>query len=274
MEEDKTKYIFIFPDIHGRDFWKEPTQKYKSDLSIKFIFLGDYFDPYPMDGVTENDAMRNWDELYAELNGRENTEWLIGNHDYHYLAGMLRYYGCRRSVFFREDITNIINENFDKFKLAYEYKLSNGTRLIFSHAGITYTWAKHLQMLISHNNGDNKTWDEIDSDILKSYDTDLINSLKYDGHLDSMLWWIGIQRGGDDFAGSCIWADLYEHVDCEHYYKTLPEYKNIYQIFSHSYSTKPYITDKFAMLDCKEVFVIDCNNGKLMTYKEFDENIK
>ena len=186
---------------------------------------------------------------------------------------MLDYYGCRRSIFFQKDITSIIYNNIDRFKVAYEYVLDSGLRLIFSHAGISYTWAKHLQYFLNEKNGIHKTADDLNKDFINSYDINLLNSLKENELLRSLLWHIGQQRGGEDLSGSCLWADIYEHINCESDYENLPEYKNIYQVFSHSYCTKPYITKKFAMLDCKDVFVIDCKDGKLMTYKEFDENI-
>ena len=40
--------LIIIPDIHGRTFWKEAIQKYPNS---KTIFLGDYLDPYPHEGI-------------------------------------------------------------------------------------------------------------------------------------------------------------------------------------------------------------------------------
>ena len=34
--------ILIIPDVHGRNFWKEPCNNWKG----KIVFLGDYHDPY------------------------------------------------------------------------------------------------------------------------------------------------------------------------------------------------------------------------------------
>ena len=39
------RYLII-PDIHCRDFWREPVKKVLSESNCKIVFLGDYTDPY------------------------------------------------------------------------------------------------------------------------------------------------------------------------------------------------------------------------------------
>ena len=44
------KKILIIPDVHGRDFWKEPVKKVLEDTNAHIIFIGDYTDGYPTEG--------------------------------------------------------------------------------------------------------------------------------------------------------------------------------------------------------------------------------
>ena len=49
MENVKNETVLIIPDVHGREFWKEGIEKRKQNELI--IFLGDYTDPYPHEGI-------------------------------------------------------------------------------------------------------------------------------------------------------------------------------------------------------------------------------
>ena len=46
--------ILVIPDVHGRDFWKEPCREWEG----KVIFLGDYHDPYTQQ-VSKNNSLEN-----------------------------------------------------------------------------------------------------------------------------------------------------------------------------------------------------------------------
>ena len=54
--------VLIFPDIHGRQFWKEAIKKFPKDQypNLKIIFLGDYLDPYGYEGILCKDAIENF----------------------------------------------------------------------------------------------------------------------------------------------------------------------------------------------------------------------
>ena len=41
--------LVIIPDVHGRPFWREAVRLRPEE---EFIFLGDYLDPYPDEGIT------------------------------------------------------------------------------------------------------------------------------------------------------------------------------------------------------------------------------
>lgn len=73
--------ILVLPDIHGRTFWKE-SLKYK-DKFDHIIFLGDYFDPYPSEGITPEEAVNNFKEILKTFTEDEiecKVEFLLGNH--------------------------------------------------------------------------------------------------------------------------------------------------------------------------------------------------
>ena len=69
----------VLPDIHGRTFWKEPSKRVKE--YDKVIFLGDYFDPYPFEGNSVEEAIVNFKEIIGfEKENREKVVLLLGNH--------------------------------------------------------------------------------------------------------------------------------------------------------------------------------------------------
>ena len=78
------KEILIIPDVHGRDFWKEAvvSQDYE-----KVVFLGDYSDPYDIEGITDDVAIDNFKSIidYKQQNP-DKVVLLLGNHDLHYYS--------------------------------------------------------------------------------------------------------------------------------------------------------------------------------------------
>ncbi len=54
--------MLIVPDIHGRDFWKEPVRDALGKEHI--LFLGNYLDPYESEGISAKDALNAlwWDQ--------------------------------------------------------------------------------------------------------------------------------------------------------------------------------------------------------------------
>lgn len=232
--------LIIFPDIHGRKFWKIVSRKYLGRPEFGYIFLGDYLDPYDFEGITEKEALDNFLDMWSTFNAvaKDNVIWLIGNHDYHYFEHLLSKYGCRRSQEYLRNISEFFMKNKDKFKIAYEIYINN-VKYLFSHAGVTSGWAKEF--------GDANV-----------YSAEFLNELYKNN--DNHLWEISWERGGNDFNGSCIWADSYELQWSEH-----PE--NIYQICGHTLSSPdfdtPIITDKYAMLDARKPFVLDLKTGNI-----------
>ena len=52
--------ILVIPDCHGRTFWKDAVEKHAEECD-KIVFLGDYLDPYPWEGITRRQAIKNFE---------------------------------------------------------------------------------------------------------------------------------------------------------------------------------------------------------------------
>lgn len=125
--------ITVIGDIHGRKIWKDIV-KIESD-SDKFIFLGDYFDPY--EDISVDDMISNFKNI-IEFKKSNNVELLTGNHDLHYISNNL-VPCCRFSNEVNKKIHLYIKSliETDILKLTY-YDIDTW----FSHAGFTNTWLR------------------------------------------------------------------------------------------------------------------------------------
>lgn len=73
--------LLVIPDIHGRDFWKEPCEK--PGEYDKIIFLGDYLDPYPKEGIFKDEARHNLvDIIEFTIHNKMKVITLTGNHEF------------------------------------------------------------------------------------------------------------------------------------------------------------------------------------------------
>lgn len=265
------KHIIVFPDIHGRDFWKPVVNTYIDNEEYLFVFLGDYVDPYEsIDGITETNSLHNFHELCDTLKDHKRTVMLFGNHDWHYLPWMWNVYGCRRSDIYYNKIQNFFDTNFDKFNIAYEHVMDNGKTYLFTHAGVTIDWAKELAWLV-----DEVPANKINDTFEKYFNADNLNNLKYNLDKRFLLWRISSNRGGDDNNASCLWSDYWDMVETLNICRMFPAtYKNLpYQVFGHTYSKHEIIGEYGAMLDCKHAFMIDCADGKISKIT-YDGNIE
>ena len=68
--------IIICGDIHGDSFWKNGLDYFYSHPECKFIFLGDYLDPYSYEGVTPEDAKKNFENL-EETSGKVDIAYKL-----------------------------------------------------------------------------------------------------------------------------------------------------------------------------------------------------
>ena len=284
----------IFPDIHGRTFWKEPLKTFTKEKypDIDIIFLGDYLDPYvSYDGITKEDAYNNFLEIIDYIKNDNRVIPLIGNHDWHYFVN-LDY--CRIDRARERKIEKIFIDNIKLFKLSHEIKINDITYLL-SHAGITYGWLDQIKTMAKysyrvknpiydHEIEWNDFLDKIENLNIDTYnDFSILDKCLYnydDFTYTKFISIVGPERGGlGRDSGSIIWADIHEHLN--YFNKPLSKY---YQIFGHTitYPDGPksyYISGKnnyendyknfnIAMIDASQAFVLTEDN-EILTYNEY-----
>ena len=236
--------ILIIPDVHGRSFWREPVTSEEFD---HIVFLGDYLDPYPQEGITQRQAFENFKEIVElKQSAPKQVTLLLGNHDMHYYS---QHY-CRLVPKVRYNSSHawkykqFFAEHRSLFSLAYEIN-ANDRRYLFTHAGITKEWYNLHHILIGDCTAHN------------------LQSLLRAPNGYEVLAEMGAERGGHDKWGSIIWADVAEMEMTE----PLP---GIYQIFGHTLDSEPIITNDWACLDCAHAFVLDTAAATLTAWKKLE----
>lgn len=230
----------IFPDIHGRDFWKRVLLEKCDWETDRFIFLGDYFDPYPSEGITVSDALKNWQELMAAVvrwrRNHRNAEFifLMGNHDAHYINSTFDGLsgGCRKSSDRR---IPLLLETME-LKVAYEQDIG-GRRVLFTHAGVMPEWYMTHKELIGDLNVSN------------------LNGLVSKNEGWRALAECDFYRGGYSDYGSPLWADLRQWPE---HSSPLKDWGYDYQVVGHTQIVDdgPIIFDGIADLDCRHPFAL------------------
>lgn len=249
------KKLIIFPDIHGRKFWKEPFEAHKNDEDYGFIFLGDYLDAYGFEKISNVEAIDNFKDILESTIDHPRVIRLVGNHDIHYLPPLDKEYGCRRYDFNKQEIQKLFLDNLDKFQVCHIEKIKD-TRYVFSHAGFLKKWITQAAY-------------GINLEITLDNANDLLLT-------ENGLWALsmyGFERGAfsRQAVGSCVWADIYEHLDL--YDRRFED--DVYQIFAHNQSfpdyedlSQYYIDENFAMLDAQKPFILDLETGELKEYEQ------
>lgn len=230
--------ILIVPDVHGRTFWHRAIELV--DQVDQIVFLGDYLDPYPHEGISFDEAFEEFNEIlefkkeYPDL-----VTLLVGNHDMHYILD--EFMNCsRRNIEMQGQLHELYNSNLDLFKLIH-----TEDDWMFSHAGVYKNWMEKYGFTLDDLN-------------LQTF----LNS--HWPALEDLSWY----RGGDNSVGSCVWADIRESVN----YGLIPDYK---QVVGHTQlNEKPYITDKIACLDVRRCFILDTETNEIKELsEEFSETI-
>lgn len=154
--------ILSIGDIHGRDLWKFYTHgsSYEYDLwrtSVeagadptdyefwkeytyaqvdKIIFVGDYCDSF---NKTGEQILENLKEiiLFKKALG-DKVVLLLGNHDIQYIVPNEICSGFRPEMKF--DLEQLFKENIDLFKIAHEEVGEDGSKWLWTHAGVTSGW--------------------------------------------------------------------------------------------------------------------------------------
>ena len=274
-----TPKVLIFPDIHGRTFWKEALNKFpKEDYpNLKIVFLGDYLDPYTgYEPITSEDAYNNFLEILEYAKSDSRIILLIGNHDWHYFVNLDT---CRMDFARERMIEKLFVENISLFRLTYTVEV-DGCKYLFSHAGISQKWlndvsAMAVQEYNEWNTGDPTTNNYIDpetdedykwigelSKIKDTHDFELLEKClqNYNNNFYTCpISMVSRDRGGWYPYGSLIWADVHEHLYNE-------DLRGYYQIFGHTitypngnqydYTISPN-GHCWAMIDASKAFILD-----------------
>lgn len=134
----------IIGDIHGRKTWKEVV-----DDDAVNVFVGDYFDPYFGEGITEEDTVKNFTEL-MEYGKTHKCVFLYGNHD------LCEYVWDSESCGRRQSNAEEVKALFEKYKDMFHgvaYSINN--KYLVSHAGVSENWFKirceHKDVLGCHD---------------------------------------------------------------------------------------------------------------------------
>ena len=86
------KKILIIPDVHGRDFWREPVKQELNNSETSIIFLGDYNDCYPHEWEPNFDCKQHSVDNFKEIielkrQKPDRITLLLGKHDCGYAIG-------------------------------------------------------------------------------------------------------------------------------------------------------------------------------------------
>ena len=229
--------FIIIPDIHGRTFWKEAIQKYPNS---EIIFLGDYLDPYPREGISQKMALENFMDIIDFANENDKCSLLLGNHDLHY---MIDFDGDRKDEDREVCIKELFINNLSLFSLIKSLRI-NRKLYVFSHAPILERWVRGTglpcspEFLISELNGKLQIF--------------LDNKF----YLEYILNFISSYRGGFDSYGSPLWSDIRELILDRNKILTGIDFN----VFGHTHLEEPIITERFACLDTEHAYILsqDC----------------
>jgi hypothetical protein len=227
--------ILIVPDIHGRDFWK-PALDYKGQV----IFLGDYTDPYPQEGFTQENACQNLLTIVDfKKRNPDRVTLLIGNHEMHYFN---KRYACGRFDYDYFQSYNDILTGEETVKLFQICKQVD--KYLFIHAGITKGWYDaHVEELSKLGN----TLEEQANNLFVT---------NIEAYYEASMY-----RGGYHDAGSPLWADVSEFSD-----EPKPFDDNIIQIIGHTQLKidVPYVKKNVRLLDNRQLYLL--KNDEIVKY--------
>ncbi|MDR0714324.1 MAG: metallophosphoesterase [Bacteroidales bacterium] len=227
--------ILIVPDIHGRNFWR-PALDYKGMV----IFLGDYTDPYPQEGFTQDDAYQGLLEIVDfKKQNPDRVILLVGNHELHYYNRSFASGRFDANYFERYNAILTGEETAGLFQVCKQID-----KFLFIHAGLTKGWYDtHFNEFSPLGN----TLEEQLNNLFLSKKEAFDEACRY--------------RGGFHRAGSPLWADANEFLDeVDHYDNT------VRQIIGHTQLKidRPYTKANICLLDNRQLYLL--KNGKAVKY--------
>ena len=254
------KKILIIPDVHGRDFWKEPVKQELKNDETSIVFLGDFTDGYIHEWEPNFDYRQHTVDNFKEVIElkRQNPDritLLLGNHDCGYAIGD-DICSSRMDRSHRSELEELFKENRELFQIAEEHDIA-GRHFVFSHAGILKVWVRSVW----GEEAESPDFKVVDS-LNNAWLVDDWSILKYLGDYDTYRGWDGLQYG------SPVWSDIRSWI------KVAPEETYGCNIVGHTQRTEgQVILDQIADLDCREAFYID-DQGALRSYDTDEECTK
>lgn len=236
------KKYYIVPDVHGRTFWK--SVKDINDPDCEIIFLGDYLDPYPHEGITPRQAVDNFREIVDFANKHENVTLLIGNHDFQYFFPKYR---CCRHIYDLEEEAILIYKSYVRDWKVVKYIEENNTLL--SHAGICIDWWEICRQAYPEI----MNYEDLNDFFRSQYDDSEEDPHPSFYFLDMMTMCTYL-RGGIYNSASPLWLDIRDTQDL-----SIPQ---INQYVGHTGVEKPVMVKKGQYmsiydLDVMRVFLLD-----------------
>lgn len=254
------KKILIIPDVHGRDFWKEPVKKVLEDTNAHIVFIGDFTDCYPHEWAPNFDCGQHTVDNFKEIIElkRQNPDritLLLGNHDCGYaISDTIS--SSRMDRKHKSELEELFKGNRELFKIAEECDIA-GRHFVFSHAGILKGWVKSVWG-DEADNTDFKVVDRLNNAWLVE-DWSILNYL---GDYDNYRGWGGLQYG------SPVWSDIRSWVNV-----TQDETYGFNIVGHTQLDDRQVVLDQIADLDCRKAFYID-DQGALRSYDTDEECTK
>lgn len=214
----------------------------------RVVFLGDYVDPYPWEGILPGEAVKELEDIIAlKKRNPDRVVLLLGNHDLGYLDSYIC--SCRRDSIRAGRLKQLFEDNLDLFDMVH-IDTESGKKVLFSHAGIGEGWVRRRQDIVC---ADGHTF------LPERLNERLHGTKSERGLLFRALADASWYRGGSDPVSSPVWADVDEYRDGE------PLLDGYYHVFGHSlHPGGPiHVGDKGVCLDCARAFVM--NNGEMHT---------
>lgn len=274
---EKDIQILLIPDVHGRQFWKQPVMEVLENTNAKIIFLGDYLDVYPQEFAEmygfklDVYTQENYDKIYKLLDDTvdmfgeiielkkkypERITLLIGNHDCGYAVGT-KICEVRRDKRNAHKICKLFDDNRELFKLADEARIAD-KHFIFSHAGINKTYAE-------------RCFDDVNEDNVVSLFNEAWFENNY-GIMDSLGQYSVFRGWGGGDYGSLVWADAREWFQ-EQYMSDVKNEAYGYAVVGHTHLSGPHFEENMAFIDTADAYYIN-SEGEIKKYYEKKEDEK
>lgn len=280
----------IIPDVHCRDFYKEPLMYVLEKLSdVNVVFLGDYLDGYShewMEGMSGRfscdysrkgiDNLKEIIELKKKYN--ERIILLLGNHDLTYIYGT-KFCKCRTDYINWGEIYNLFKENIGLFKICHD-EIINNKRIVYSHSGFNKMWENTIYEVLNIEKTTDKD-EPINCDILNDlfiksveYHYEDEKEPRYDGMFD-ILSDMSYLRGGYTSYGSIVWGDIRDFSDTYINEELTNEalFNDVIQVVGHTQleNMAVSIRGKIFDLDVRQCFYID--DKAIIRYYNTDKNV-